>query len=62
MNKKIIEKINKWQARGDNKPVSCDNKLCDKPLVAVETNGKVVLKCKSCNYKTVKIPAFLIQG
>lgn len=58
-NSEIIALIAAHQARGDVHPLTCGNDSNHENLVAVEVDGKVVLKCNDCDYVQTHIPGFL---
>lgn len=55
-NHSIIESIKKWQ--GDDKlpKLVCENNKEHNPLEPVVESGRVILKCKDCDFVLLNIP------
>lgn len=60
-NKKLIEKINTWQAFAYTHPLVCKNPKCNNKLIPMEENLKVILKCPICTYTQEKIPDAVLK-
>ena len=59
-NSEIINKINKFQKTPNLHPLTCADSS-HKILVAIEENGKVILKCNDCDYTQSHIPEFILD-
>ena len=55
-NQDIISAINKWQTSDFVHPLTCSTSSSHKPLIPIELDGKVVLKCLDCGYIQENIP------
>ena len=60
-NKKIIEKVNKWQNADWLHPLTCGNNSNHKILQPIEKNNKIILKCLDCNYEQEYIPSVILR-
>jgi len=61
-NQKIIEAVQRWQARSDVHSLTCGNNNLHRNLVAEERGGRVVLVCLDCNYVQKWIPVSVLYN
>ena len=57
-NKEIIDRINAYQHAGFVHELTCSVDSSHGALIPVEKNGKVVLKCETCDHIHNYIPEF----
>ena len=55
-NTEIIERVRKWQGRGNVHPLTCGVDSQHDDLVPVEIDGVVVLRCPTCQNIQKRIP------
>lgn len=55
-NEELIAAINDWQQDATIHPLTCGNDSRHALLYPVEENGRVVLRCRNCDYRQEWIP------
>ena len=61
-NQEKIKRIRAHQSCPYAHPLTCGNNSNHSNLIAIERNGKVILKCVDCDYEQNWIPDIVISG